>query len=67
MDSKNVQLFFMKTDHVGTLKLNEKKIPEEVSLLGYNAMQTIESQPVFWRNMSPSSSVPKSKPTKKSA
>jgi hypothetical protein len=28
---------------------------EELCLLGYNAVQSVESHPLFWRNMSPSS------------
>jgi hypothetical protein len=38
---------------------------EEFCLLGYNAMQSIESPLAFWRNMSPPSSRSKKKPSKK--
>jgi hypothetical protein len=40
---------------------------EEFYLLGYNAMQSNESQKTFWRNMSPPSSRSRNKPCKKPA
>jgi hypothetical protein len=38
---------------------------EELYLLGYNAMHSVESQPTFRRNMSPPSSGSKNKPSNK--
>jgi hypothetical protein len=38
---------------------------EEFCLPGYNAMQSVESEPKFRRNMSPPSSWSKNKPSKK--
>jgi hypothetical protein len=40
---------------------------EEFFILGYNALQAVQCQPTFWRNMSPPSSRSKNKPSKKSA
>jgi hypothetical protein len=38
---------------------------EEFYLLGYNAVQSAESQQMFWRNRSPPSLGSKKKPSKK--
>jgi hypothetical protein len=38
---------------------------EEYYLLGYNAVYSFQSQPMFRRNMSPSSSGSKNNPSKK--
>jgi hypothetical protein len=51
------------TDH----PIPDKVIPEELYLLRYNAVQSIESQPTFRRNISPPSSGSKNKPSKKSS
>jgi hypothetical protein len=51
-------------------KKEEKQVDnghEEFRLLGYDAMYSVESQPTFRRNMSPSSSGLKNKPCKKLA
>jgi hypothetical protein len=42
-------------------------ISEEFHLLGYCAVQSVESQPAFVRSMSPPSSGSKSSPNKKAA
>jgi hypothetical protein len=40
---------------------------EDLCLQGYNAVQSAEIQPMFWRNVSLSCSGSKNKPSKKSA
>jgi hypothetical protein len=43
----------------------ENNIFCEEYYLGYNAVQSVESQPMFWRIISPPSSGSKNKPSKK--
>jgi hypothetical protein len=47
-----------------TANLGENNTQEEYSLLGNNAMQSVESQPTFRRNILPPSSGSKNKPGK---
>jgi hypothetical protein len=42
----------------------EVEIYEQFYLLEYNDVQSVESQPTSWRNMSPPSSALKNKPSK---
>jgi hypothetical protein len=46
--------------------VRNKKFTEEFYLLGYNAVQSVESQLMVWRNTLPPSSGSKNKPSKKS-
>jgi hypothetical protein len=58
---------FMTTNPQKLFQMQFIKPYEEFYLLGYNAVQSVVSQPTFRRNISPQSSGSKKKPSKKPA